>query len=691
MNKQVIRNIIDNGFRRSYKKREQNLITEYDTWIRAKEKEMPVFEAFSDAVLWDGGSDSCKDVTTTALRNNIWSISYKDASFCIIPYSLIDADFSLSFVKEEYIVFTGGDLSRISIPKLQSVFSNNSKTAVVYGNEDRCTKLWNENAKYGTPEDKDRSDPDFKPQWSPNTFLSHFYFGNLVAIRKSAFKGYDADCESAKGALRLYEMLLRFFSKGPENMFGRVAFADEVLVHVKDYIPNGLVCDKSYELMGRLWDKNLPGINEKAGISVIIPSKDNPEMLRKCISSVKNVDNYKNNIEIIVVDNGSNTKNKSIIENMSLDFGFKYSFYKADFNFSEMCNKGAALATGDYLLFLNDDVEIVGRDCLSKMVRESGFVFSGAVGIKLLYPQSRLIQHAGIVNNRIGPIHKLQFLDDDNDYGHGFNRFSRNVLAVTGAALMIRKHIFTECGGFNEELWVAFNDVDFCFRLHEKKYYNTVVNDTYMIHHESVSRGNDSTKDSLKRLMREKDYLYDAHPALRGYDPFYSGRLSNDVLDSRIVPASEFEADNYLQRHPVFKPLGPCEINAKCDECVVTSLEYVGRLGGYTYESRDNEKLLVEGFAYVSGSDNAVYNKYLILAGTAESYLADLSSEEYPVYRSDLKENCPNEENISLGGIVAVIDTHDLPKGEYRIGVLMKKKMSDFAVYKMSERYILVD
>ena len=112
----------------------------------------------------------------------------------------------------------------------------------------------------------------------------------------------------------------------------------------------------------------------------------------------------------------------------------------------------------------------------------------GAVGAKLLYPDSDIIQHAGITNLRVGPAHKLQFLSDEKVHYYGKNRFVHDVMAVTGACLLLEKEIFERAGGFDEKLAVAFNDVDLCYTIYEMGYYNVVRNDVVLYHHESLSR-----------------------------------------------------------------------------------------------------------------------------------------------------------------------------------------------------------
>ena len=194
-----------------------------------------------------------------------------------------------------------------------------------------------------------------------------------------------------------------------------------------------------------------------------------------------------------------------------------------EFNFSKMCNLGAKAATGEYVLFLNDDIEAIDDVWLDAMLSHAQKKHVGAVGAKLYYPDSNTIQHAGITNLRLGPVHKMQFLQDVRPYYDGRNIFDCNVIAVTGACLMVRKTVFEECGGFSEDLAVAFNDVELCFRLYEAGYYNVQCNSAVLYHHESLSRGNDESKEKYPSYVEESKNDF-VHTQIRE-KPFWDSRL----------------------------------------------------------------------------------------------------------------------------------------------------------------------
>ncbi|MBR1629507.1 MAG: glycosyltransferase, partial [Lachnospiraceae bacterium] len=214
-------------------------------------------------------------------------------------------------------------------------------------------------------------------------------------------------------------------------------------------------------------------------------------------------------------------------------YGAKYVYEPKEFNFSQMCNRGAEETDGDFLLFLNDDIEICGEEWLSRLVGHAQLPHAGAVGCKLYYPGHTEIQHVGVLNLPIGPGHAFHhFTDADMVLYYGRNLLEYNFSAVTGACLMVDRQKFKEVGGFDESLPVAYNDVELCFKLIDAGYYNILRNDVVMIHHESVSRGyEDVSEEKIQRQMREMERLYELHPDWKGRDPFYNVNLTRDRGD----------------------------------------------------------------------------------------------------------------------------------------------------------------
>ena len=459
------------------------------------------------------------------------------------------------------------------------------------------------------------------------------------------------------------------------------------------------------DFRSRLWSAGDEKASDHAAgmLSIVIPSKDQPEILDSCLKGcILAAGGGKEGLpfEIIVVDNGSSEENQKKIREL-LDRVTPrcrrvfYLYQPQEFNFSRMCNLGAEQARGDFLLFLNDDVELSQPGCLERMAALACRKYTGAVGLKLYYPDSCRIQHAGITNLPMGPVHKLQFLEDDKAYYYGANRGLRNVLAVTAACLMVEKEKYLEAGGFAEELRVAFNDVDFCFRLYELGYHNVCVNDRYAYHHESLSRGGDESPEKLERLLGERERLYKRHPALEGADPYYSPFLNSEGLDTGIRPAY-LTAGNRVQR--AREPFRNLNLSGyRQDGCLMVRVE----------DCR-NRRLL--GYGVVLGDDNACYSRELLFRKVKKGNPEDGGRGSYgerdacPAggpdgdvayameirgqYRPDLEANMADQVNVGLGGFDVEIGQEAVPEGRYQVGMAARNRVTGLRLVNWSGRCV---
>lgn len=446
-------------------------------------------------------------------------------------------------------------------------------------------------------------------------------------------------------------------------------------------------------------DAEIPKEKEKQElVSIIIPSKDNPAVLSNCIHSLLEQTEYQN-FEIIVIDNGSNDKNRKKILQMQHqlreEYSFRYLYRPMTFNFSAMCNIGAREAKGKYLLFLNDDMEIVREDWLSVMVSKAAKKYVGAVGVKLLYPDSDKIQHLGITNIHLGPAHKLQFSSDKKEYYHGINRCAVNVSAVTGACLLLRREVFDEIGGFEEKLQVAFNDVELCFHLQRAGYRNVCCNQTFLYHHESLSRGFDAGEEKVARLHRERDLLYAAYPEMWNSDMYYSKKLVTDILDRGYEPICRFEEKRMSKRVEVVRLEG--ELNPVWhNECLYMGLEFTGDESAWKTGRSGGGDYYIQGWSYVVNVDNSRYEKSLLLKpAVSSSEQEDRERDVWKIpyeecYRPDFQENLPYIDHPALCGVSVWIPRNALPAGEYLIGYLWEDACSRQKLYGFSAETLQV-
>lgn len=706
----------------------------YDSWIREQEKGLEIDSSIlvkrkksltNDFEKVISGSSESENEGNASKKNELCQLfevvdenrqNMKIKTGIFISKKLFLRNMGTFFEKvDSDVVFLSvyeGECSENAYGMIFGQFASNENIILIYGDED-------------TQEESIRENPWFKPDWSPDRFLSCFYFGGLVAVRMDALKKAYASCvekgifdplqeqqdqeQQDMGAfyLLLFEMLRmeNAFVKRHEKSEMPVCHIPQVLYHskkkgyeqIRDFkLPERMVKEFEAQLeSGQQVQEN----GENILLSVIIPSKDNPDVLFHCLDSLIERTDKKYSFEVILVDNGSSEENRKWIvdkteelnqnkentEDVRPDFRrCRYLYEPMTFNFSRMCNLGAAAAKGRLLLFLNDDMEIIQPDWMERMIEKALLPYAGAVGAKLLYPDSDIIQHAGITNLRVGPAHKLQFLSDEKVHYFGMNRGVHDMLAVTGACLMVKREVFEQAGGFREELAVAFNDVDLCYTIYEQGYYNIVRNDVVLYHHESLSRGKDGeSREKQLRLLKEKDILYEKHQEIYGWDPFYHPYLTTDMLESEYSPAYRYQVTLDMPWSKVETATEQAG-GAREDQCLVVGMECAMDIYKWQYGvSPEKGKVKVnpedmgyyfQGYSFVIGSDNACYKKKLLLKNQENERIWAIPVENR--YRQDIKNNLKDQLNVDLTGFAAKMRREDLPAGIYQFGMLAEDKCS---------------
>ncbi len=652
----------------NYEKALSEKAVSFDEWIRDKEKDLECY----DMSLNTEGKESgiIKDIS-----NQFINAEYKGVTLRIIPYSRVNANFKVRFFIEDILIFVNGELTDKAIPLIVKAFNENQNVNIVYGDEDIATKD-NENlSQYGKSESGSRRDPYFKPGWSPNAFLNHFYFSNMVAVRRSAFRDVEW-AEGYEGATAIYHTLLAYLYTDDEHLEKSVYHIDEILVHVKNYELNVLTDRTAFDIAKVM----LAIPKDRTKISIVIPSSDEPEMLEECLLSLINSFSERAELEAIVVDNGSLPWNKERMEALQEKYGFIYVYSPMEKNRAAMINLGASKANGELLLLLNDDITFPQKGSILKMASQAKLYFTGAVGCKILFKDSCVISHAGIVNNRISPVFKLQYMDDNKEIYHGFNKQINNITAVTSSCLMIRKDAFLKVKGFNESFTTQICDVDFCFKLLEAGYCNTVCNNISVSSFKDPCNIRICDSKGNEMLASEISRLYTLHPMLKGVDPFYSNKLLSDSLDSRILPANEYEYTRAVETVKAVKELkvsdlkykNACELlNEGTGSLLVLNVEYAGSLDNFSNILEDSNSLYFQGICYFKNKDNACYKKKLLLKAKNENriYIIKLSD----VYRSDACSSSNSEEfiNTRLSGFSVKIKKELLRSGEYQVGMVL--------------------
>lgn len=274
---------------------------------------------------------------------------------------------------------------------------------------------------------------------------------------------------------------------------------------------------------------------EGVKVSILIPTRDQPVMLKRCLLSLMRTTSH-HDVEILIADNGSVlAETRQLFMELERDGRATILSNPGPFNFSALNNRLATSACGEVLLLLNDDVEAIRSDWLDEMIAHALRPEVGAVGAKLYYPNGK-IQHAGVVvgGERIAA-NAYRGMPGDTA-GHG-NRalLAQNFSAVTAACMAVRKRTFEDAGGFDESLPVAYNDVDFCLRLRQRGLLVVWTPFAELLHHESISRARQATEAERVRTAQEDSLLRSRWKEWIVADPAYNINLELTAADGRLA------------------------------------------------------------------------------------------------------------------------------------------------------------
>jgi glycosyltransferase involved in cell wall biosynthesis len=430
----------------------------------------------------------------------------------------------------EFLVLMDQDdeITPDALAEVALYLDEHSQTDILYSDDDKINAQGQ------------RFAPQFKPDYSPELLLSYMYFSHLFVLRRELF--FKA------GALRVgfegsqdYDLALR-----ATELTDKVGHIPKVLYHWRvlpgstalsggekpQSLQAGLnAVQEAMERRGMQAKMDLPdwALQANCGIftpqfsddgprvAIIIPTKNNLQVLQSCLDSLEKT-TYKN-YEVLIIDNESDDRETLEYLQKTRHMVLRIPNPAGRFSFAYINNRAVEQADADYVLFLNNDTEVITANWLSQMVGYLGLTGVGAVGARLLFPDGR-IQHAGIVhgyyNGMAGPAFKLLPAWD-----HGYLSYAmvaRNYSAVTAACMLTRKDLFTEMGGFDEKNFaVAYNDVDYGYRLRDAGHRVVYCPTAELIHHEGYSRG--FADNPVEPATFRKRY--------GGFkDPFYSPHLS---------------------------------------------------------------------------------------------------------------------------------------------------------------------
>ncbi|BAF60761.1 hypothetical glycosyltransferase [Pelotomaculum thermopropionicum SI] len=446
------------------------------------------------------------------------------------------ANAALSMCVGEFVGFLdcGDELAPHALLEIVKLLNREPKIDAIYTDEDR---LNNKNK---------RSRPLFKPGWSPDLLLSMNYVGRYLAVRKSLLDKLNGFREDVEG-VHYHDMLLRLSEltknivRLPEVLYHRRSIPDWALYKAKDakelsckgqkIVLNTLArcgIDADVWLTGEGHFRVKYHLKEKPLVSIIIPTRDKINLLTRCINSILEKTTYKN-YEIIVVDNGSIEKETKVyLDKLKKVSGFVILNFDEPFNYSKINNFAVEHANGDYLLFLNNDTEVITTEWLEEMIALAQKRETGAVGVKLLFPDGT-IQHGGVIIGLRGIAGHAFYCSPADKPGYmDFAVVCRNYSAVTAACMMMRRDVFYEVGGFDQELDIALNDIDLCLRVINKGYYVVWTPYVLLYHQESKTRGQVLSKRNISYFLNKWEKFLD------NGDLFYNPNLSLSNGEYRI-------------------------------------------------------------------------------------------------------------------------------------------------------------
>ena len=439
-----------------------------------------------------------------------------------------------------YVAFLDHDdlLSQNALFEVAKVINNNPDVGIIYSDEDKIN------------EDDYRYDPYFKPDWNPDLFLGQNFINHLSVYKLELIKKIGGLRVGYEGA-QDWDLAFRVIEHNGDS---KIVHIPKILYHwratpgstarditQKDYIAKaqGKVLDEHFSRTGQsvklenilnaFWKIEYEIPKPSPLVSIVIPTKNQKRVLEKCIESLTSLTDYEP-YELLVVNNRSDEEETlQYLEKLKADPRITVLDYPWQFNYSAINNFAVKKARGEVLCLLNNDIEIIKGDWLKIMVSLAVRPKTGAVGAKLLYPDHK-IQHAGVILGLGGVAGHAYLLKDENYIGQmGRALLMQNYSAVTAACMVVEKAKYEQVGGFNEnELKIAFNDIDFCIRLMQAGYRNVWTPEAKLIHHESVSRGFDDTPDKQERFKSEINYMKETWGEILENDPAYNPNLTLD-------------------------------------------------------------------------------------------------------------------------------------------------------------------
>jgi GT2 family glycosyltransferase len=430
---------------------------------------------------------------------------------------------ALAAATGDYLALVGAEdtLAPFALFEIVQAINQNAGADFLYSDEDCLSTC-------GTT----RSNPCFKPQWSPDTLRGHNYIGTLAVLSRRLIEQAGGFRDGFSGA-EVYDLILRTTEQARA-----IVQVSRVLYHRRKGAtpPEGAGAKRALQehlarlhLPGEVKDGLQPGtyqvhlaLPSRPLVSIIIASKDHADMLARCLDSIEK-STYRR-YQIIIVENGSREQETfAYYRTLEGRPEVKVLRWQQPFNYAAINNYGVSQSAGEVLLFLNNDTQVINPDWLERMLEHGLRPGVGAVGAMLYYPDDT-VQHGGMVLPKSeGPVHLHRFaLRHSPGYCNRLVTL-QNVSAVTGACLLMRREVFDEVGGLDERFTLLYNDVDLCLQVRRKGYLVVWTPFAQLYHFESVSRGYEGWVKEEGLLFAQKwpEYLHQG-------DPYFNPNLKLD-------------------------------------------------------------------------------------------------------------------------------------------------------------------
>ena len=443
---------------------------------------------------------------------------------------------ALEIAAGEYIGLLDHDdlLAVNALYEVVNALNADAGAEVIYTDEDKVTTDLEEHFK-----------PHFKPDFNLDLLRSNNYICHFFVAKKELIERVGAFRKEFNGA-QDYDLILRCTEEA-ENIVHVPKILYHWRVHKESTSDNPMSKMYAYDAGKKAIEEHLKRCDTSGEVShtkdlgfyrvkypvqgeplvsILIPNKDQVDSLDKCLRSIEEKTDY-HNYEIVIIENNSEKEDTFRYYEKISSEKIRVIRWEKEFNYSAINNFGVRHAKGDYILFLNNDVEIINSDWMREMLSHCQRKEVGIVGARLYYPDDT-IQHGGIIVG-IGGVAGSVFVGLPKGYSGYMHKaaLQLDLSAVTAACMMMKRRVFEEVGGFEEKLKVAFNDVDLCLKTREKGYlvvYNPYVE---LYHYESKTRGAEDTKEKVRRFQTEIEYMR-SHwiDILKKGDPMYNTNLS---------------------------------------------------------------------------------------------------------------------------------------------------------------------